>query len=414
MAAAYAIAFAASFLVTLGATPLVRRYALRRRLVVPPDERRIHARPTPSIGGVAMMAGLLAGVGAAWASGRFRDVFESSTAPIGVVAAAAIIFSVGLIDELRKVEGIGVSAPAKLAGTVLAGSVLSLAGVSTIFFRVPFLGIFSLSPDLSAFITVLWVVGMANALNLVDGLDGLAAGVTAIAAGSFFLYGLRLDGVGVLATGSVGPLLALITLGICLGFLPWNFHPAKIFMGDCGALLLGLLMAASTIAVGGATDAQYSGQSFFFFAPLFIPLVILGVPILDTAFAIVRRASKRSGVTTADKEHLHHRLLRLGHGHRRSVVILWTWTALLSVLVLFPTYTGRGDAVMPIVIAALALLLFTIFHPGRRNGNGNGDGNGYGEDSGDASGDAPGEESGVEAGEQGSGEERGVEAVHGA
>jgi UDP-GlcNAc:undecaprenyl-phosphate GlcNAc-1-phosphate transferase len=235
------------------------------------------------------------------------------------------------------------------------------------------LGVFSLSPDLAAFITVIWVAGMANALNLIDGLDGLAAGVTAIAAGAFFLYGVRLDNVGVLATGSIGPLLAVVTLGICLGFLPWNFHPAKIFMGDCGALLLGLLMAASTMAVGGATDAEYSGQSFFFFAPLFIPLVILGVPMLDTAFAIVRRATKRSGLTTADKEHLHHRLLRLGHGHRRSVLILWTWTALLSVLVLFPTYTGRGDAVMPIVIAALALLLFTVFHPGRRNATGNGD-----------------------------------------
>jgi UDP-GlcNAc:undecaprenyl-phosphate GlcNAc-1-phosphate transferase len=194
--------------------------------------------------------------------------------------------------------------------------------------------------------------------------------VTAIAAGSFFLYGLQLDDAGVLATGSIGPLLAVITLGICLGFLPWNFHPAKIFMGDCGALLLGLLMAASTIAVGGATDAEYSGQSFFFFAPLFIPLVILGVPILDTAFAIVRRATKRASPAAPDKEHLHHRLLRLGHGHRRSVLILWTWTALLSALVLVPAYTGRGNAVMPLAIFGLALLLFTVFHPGRRNGIG--------------------------------------------
>jgi UDP-GlcNAc:undecaprenyl-phosphate GlcNAc-1-phosphate transferase len=168
-------------------------------------------------------------------------------------------------------------------------------------------------------------------------------------------------------------LLAVITLGVCVGFLPWNFHPAKIMMGDSGALLLGLLMAASTISVGGATDAEYSGQSFFFFAPLFIPLVILGVPILDTAFAIVRRATKRASPAAPDKEHLHHRLLRLGHGHRRSVLILWTWTALLSALVLVPAYTGRGNAVMPIVIFGLALLLFTIFHPGRRNGNGDGD-----------------------------------------
>jgi UDP-GlcNAc:undecaprenyl-phosphate GlcNAc-1-phosphate transferase len=125
-------------------------------------------------------------------------------------------------------------------------------------------------------------------------------------------------------------------------------------------------MAASTIAVGGSTDTAFSGQSFFFFAPLFIPLVILGVPIIDTAFAIIRRATHRAGLATADKEHLHHRLMRLGHGQRRSVLILWTWTALLSGLVLYPTLTGRGDAVVPIGIAALALLLFTVFHPGLR------------------------------------------------
>ena len=139
----------------------------------------------------------------------------------------------------------------------------------------------------------------------------------------------------------------MVTLGVCVGFLPWNVHPARIFMGDCGALMLGVLMAASTMSVGGSTDAVYSGQSFFFLAPLFIPLVILGVPILDTLFAIVRRASRRSGMTTADKEHLHHRLLRLGHGHRRAVFILWLWTALLSGAVLFPALTNRGDALVP-------------------------------------------------------------------
>jgi UDP-GlcNAc:undecaprenyl-phosphate GlcNAc-1-phosphate transferase len=207
---------------------------------------------------------------------------------------------------------------------------------------------------------------LANAIIFIDGLDGLAAGITAIAAGSFFLYAVRLDDVGVLASGNIGPLLAIITLAICLGFLPYNFRPSHIMMGDSGALLLGLLMAASTISVGGSTDASFSGSSFFFFAPLFIPLVILGVPILDTAFAIVRRASRRSSPATADKEHLHHRLMRLGHGPRRSVVILWIWTALLSGLVLYPTYTGRGDAVVPLGVAGLALLLFTVFHPGAR------------------------------------------------
>jgi UDP-GlcNAc:undecaprenyl-phosphate GlcNAc-1-phosphate transferase len=129
-------------------------------------------------------------------------------------------------------------------------------------------------------------------------------------------------------------------------------------------------MAASTMSVGGSTDAIYSGQSFFFLAPLFIPLVILGVPILDTAFAIVRRATRRSGVATADKEHLHHRLLKLGHGHRRAVLILWAWTALLSSSVLIPALTNRGDALVPLALGGLALALYTVFHPGARRARG--------------------------------------------
>lgn len=373
MVAGYLAVFGVAFVTTLVLTPIVRRLAIRRGLLVAPGERLVHEKPMPNIGGVAMLCGVMAGLLVAALMTDFEDVFQSSTAPLGIIIAAVVIFGVGLLDDVRKVRGNGVSAPAKLAGIVLAGSILSLAGVSTIFFRVPFFGIFSLTPDLSAFLTVLWVAGMANAINFIDGLDGLAAGITAIAAGSFFLYGLRLDDVGVLASGNIGPLIALITLAVCLAFLPYNFRSSHIMMGDGGALLLGLLMASSTIAVGGSTDTDFSGQSFFFFAPLFIPLVILGVPIIDTAFAIVRRATRRAGVATADKEHLHHRLMRLGHGRRRSVLILWAWTALLSGLVLYPTYTGRGDAVVPLGILALALLLFTIFHPGARQARGNGD-----------------------------------------
>jgi len=122
--------------------------------------------------------------------------------------------------------------------------------------------------------------------------------------------------------------------------------------------------------VGGQTDDPFSGQTFFFYAPLFIPFFILGVPIVDTLFAILRRASRRAGLATADKEHLHHRLMRLGHGQRRSVLILWLWTAILSGFVLYPTYTSEGDAVVPFGVAALGLALYTLFHPGVRRGRG--------------------------------------------
>ena len=354
--------------VTASATPLVRRFAVSSGLLVAPDERNVHTAPTPSIGGTAMLLGLLAGVLAAWLVGDFSEVFAAPSEMLGVVLAAVAICAVGVLDDVRPV-----SAPAKVAGMVLAGSVLSLTGVSLVVLRIPFMDVVLLSPDLSTLLTVLWVLLLANALNLVDGLDGLAAGIVAIAAATFFLYALRLGDEGLLFAGNPGSLLAIIVVGICVGFLPHNVHPARIFMGDGGALLLGLLLAASTVAVGGRTEAAYSGQSFFFFAPAFIPVVILGVPLLDMAFAVVRRAATPGRkVTSADKDHLHHRLLRLGHGHRRAVFILWGWTALLSGFVLWPTYSGDGDALVPSGIAALGLLLFTVLHPRLRSAPGNG------------------------------------------
>jgi UDP-GlcNAc:undecaprenyl-phosphate GlcNAc-1-phosphate transferase len=207
------------------------------------------------------------------------------------------------------------------------------------------------------------VIALTNAINLIDGLDGLAAGVVAIGGGALAVYGLRLMQLGVLPLDNIGPLVAVIACGMCIGFLPFNFHPARVFMGDAGALLLGLLMSASTMVIGGRIPVT-SGTTYFFFAPLFIPLFILGVPILDMAFAFVRRTARGTGFHTPDKEHIHHRLLRLGHGHRRSVLILWAWTAVLSGFVLFPLFIPRVNAFIPFGAAALGVGLYTFFHPG--------------------------------------------------
>ena len=340
-------------------TPLARQFAERSGLLTAPDDRDVHDMPTPSIGGPAMLVGLLVGALVAWLIGDFDAVFATRSEMLGVLVAATIMCAVGVVDDIRPV-----SAPAKLAGMVLAGSTLSLVGVSLVVLRIPFVDVVLLSPDLSALATVLWVVLLANALNLIDGLDGLATGIVAIAATTFVLYAVRLGNEGVLFEGNPGALIAVLVAGVCVGFLPHNVHPARIFMGDGGALMLGLLMAASTVSVGGRTDAAYSGQSFFFFAPLVIPLVILGVPLFDMLFAVVRRvATPGLSVTVADKDHLHHRLLRLGHGHWRAVLILWAWTALLSGFVLWPTYSGRGDTVVPMGIAGVCLGLFTVLHP---------------------------------------------------
>jgi UDP-GlcNAc:undecaprenyl-phosphate/decaprenyl-phosphate GlcNAc-1-phosphate transferase len=354
---------AAAALVTLLTTPLFRRLSFRVGAVQAPDERRVHTRPTALLGGAAILVGFLSGMFVGWRSDSLDAIFIASTVPFGVVLAAIVIFAVGQIDDLREV-----SPPAKAAGTVLAASILSFSGVSILFFRIPFAGLVLLEPNMSALLTVLWVLGMTTAVNYIDGLDGLAAGIVGIAAAALLVYCERLHSVDAIGPDNAGPLIAAAVLGACLGFLPHNFHPAKIFMGDAGALLLGLLLAAITITVGGNTDTPFSGQTFFFFAPIFIPLVILGVPMVDAVFSILRRARRGTNVTVADKDHLHHRLMRLGHGQRRSVLILWTWTVLLSAIVLYPTYqTVEGELWVPMAIAAAALVLYTMFGPGVRS-----------------------------------------------
>ena len=349
-------------LVTFVSTPFVVRFATRMNWVVEPDERRVHKVPTPDVGGIAMFLGFIVALAIAWKMGRFSPVFDNNSEPLGVLLAAIVIFSTGLVDDIREI-----SSPAKVTGTVIAGLVLVYFGATMFYFRVPFLDVFVLSNDWIPLITILWLMGMSQAINLIDGLDGLAAGIVAIAAASFFLYSRRLDDLGALAQPNMGPLIAIIALGVCLGFLPHNFNPAKIFMGDSGALFLGLLMAVSTSVVGGRADPNSQtytpGQTYFFLAPLFIPLFILGVPILDTLFAIIRRAVKRQGVATADKGHLHHRLMNLGHGQRRSVLILWLWTTILSGFVLYPIFTKAQTALIPIGTAAIALSLYTVLHP---------------------------------------------------
>ena len=356
----YLVITAVAACVTVLTVPIFRVIAAARGYMTPPSERQAHTEPTASIGGGAMYLGFLVGFAAAWTTGWFESSFSGTSEPIAVLACASMAYFVGVLDDIRDI-----SAPAKTAGLVLAASLLAFGGISLIVFRVPFAGVTILTPDLGFLLSVLWLLGMANALNFIDGLDGLAAGIVGIGAIAFFLYSTRLLEEGLLLESNIGPLITALVVGVCLGFLPWNVHPAKIFMGDGGALLLGSLMAASTMAVGGRADNPFSGQTFFFYAPLVIPLVILGVPIVDTIFAILRRLITRQGVATADMGHLHHRLIRLGHGHRRSVNILWAWTALLSAIVLWPVYNeGAGDAIVPVAVPAMLLLLVVSFRPG--------------------------------------------------
>ena len=311
-----------------------------------------------------MLLGLLFALATAQSLGRFVTLFEGNIEQIGIVLAALTISIVGVLDDT-----LDLAPPAKVTGIVVAAMVLTWFGATMYYFRVPYLDVFILSGDWQPVVTVIWLLGMTQAINLIDGLDGLAAGIVAIGAGAFFLYAFRLSDIGLLSQPNLGPLIAIIAAGVAAGFLPHNFNPATTFMGDGGAFLLGLLLAIATGMVGGRADPltqAFVGQTFFFLAPLAIPILILGVPILDTLFAIVRRASQRQAIDVADKGHLHHRLMNLGHGHRRSVAILWAWTALLSAFVLYPVLTDTNPTYLPFGMGALGIVLFTVLHPSVR------------------------------------------------
>jgi UDP-GlcNAc:undecaprenyl-phosphate GlcNAc-1-phosphate transferase len=226
------------------------------------------------------------------------------------------------------------------------------------------------------------VLAAANAINLVDGLDGLAAGMVAIAAATFFIYMVR--GADLSESASVAALLSAITVGVCLGFLPWNFHPAKIFMGDTGSMLLGMLVAVATISgVGLNPFPPERGDVAVIALPLLVPLLVLAIPLLDVVLAIVRRTRKGLGIAHADKEHIFHRLMDIGHGHRQTVLLMYLWSALAcgSALAI-----GVIDGLLiagVIVAGAVTLFLVTALPrllERRRNGAANGEGEEAGAD----------------------------------
>ena len=356
----YAVVFAVAATVTSAVTWPTISLATTVGYVDVPRDRKVHARVTPYGGGVAMFMGFCAAMIVASLLPGLSGMFHASSEAFGVLLAGGAVFAVGLVDDLRDM-----SAPAKMAGQVLAASILYFTGATMYQFHIPLTGQFIvLSPSVIPLITAFWVIALTNAVNLIDGLDGLASGIVAIGSAALALYGLKLQSLGLLPSSNIGPLLAIIGCGICLGFLVFNFHPAKIFMGDAGALFLGLLLAAATMVIGGRTPPA-TGVTYFFFAPLFLPFFILGIPLLDMLMAIIRRTAKGTGFATADKDHIHHRLLRLGHGHRRAVLILWGWTAVLSSLVLIPLVEPRLNRFVPFATIVAGIGLVALFWPTR-------------------------------------------------
>jgi UDP-GlcNAc:undecaprenyl-phosphate/decaprenyl-phosphate GlcNAc-1-phosphate transferase len=363
----YLTVFLASAATTFVATPVVRHFAVSIGAIARPNDRTVHAVPTPTMGGLAMFFGFLVGMGIAFELSFFDDLHRGTPIPLAAVATCTLMVGLGLIDDRR-----GTSALAKFTAQVFIAGVLVLMGAALTYIWIPGFEVVSLSQDIAVPLTILWVVAIANAVNLVDGLDGLAAGMIAIAAAAFFVYIIRTPST--FGDASAAALLSAITVGMCLGFLPWNFHPAKIFMGDSGALLLGMLLSIATIDGVGRNPFEPSGGDIAAIAGvLVVPLLVLFIPFLDVVLAIARRTWRGQGIGHADKEHIHHRLMDIGHSHRRAVLLMYLWSALISGSALAVGLIDGRATVGLILLAALALFLVTALPAldrWRRRGNG--------------------------------------------
>jgi UDP-GlcNAc:undecaprenyl-phosphate/decaprenyl-phosphate GlcNAc-1-phosphate transferase len=348
---AYLLVFGVAAVVTFVATPVVRRVALALGWIDRPSDRKVHPKPTPTAGGLAIFAGMAAAIAISRVVPALQDIHEASSDQDAALAAALVILAVGLIDDVKGLSPIG-----KLAGQILAAGLLVLLGVQLLYFYFPGQGTLFLSQDLAVPLTVLWIVGMVNAVNLIDGLDGLAAGMVAIAAIAFFVYMQHEIPSTTLSGASTGALLSAIVAGAAIGFLPWNLHPARIFMGDTGAMLLGLLMAVATISgVGQSLSGPSAGDFAVFAIPVVVPLLVLAVPLLDVLLAIVRRVRSGVGIGHADKQHIHHRLLDIGHSHRQAVLLMYVWSALISACALAVAFIDGRTLVLSILALAVVL-----------------------------------------------------------
>lgn len=321
----FLIVAAVAFVVTAAATPLVARLARRAGAVdEPSDPRKVHKEPVPTLGGLGMMAGFVAALAVAAFLPQFQELFDVSSEPTGLLAGVAVIAVVGVIDDMR-----GLPPNIKLVGQIVAALAPALFGIQLVYAWVPGLDLVVLSSDLGLPLTLLAMVAMINAVNLIDGLDGLAAGVVMIAAAAFFAFAYAVGGGVTESLPSSAPLIAACLVGISGGFLVHNFHPARIFMGDTGSMLLGLLLACAGIAyVGRTTNPSYTDIAGS--VPLLVPALMLAIPFLDTGLAIARRTMKGTGISVADRGHLHHLLMAFGHSHRRAVLVLWYWSAMLA------------------------------------------------------------------------------------
>ncbi|MER5971236.1 MraY family glycosyltransferase [Streptomyces sp. NPDC002055] len=365
----YLLTLCVTAAVTYLLTGPVRKFAIAAGAMPEIRARDVHREPTPRLGGIAMFGGLCAGLLVAAHLADVRKVFELSNEPRALLSGAALIWLLGVLDDKW-----GVDALIKLGGQMIAAGVMVMQGLTILWIPVPGVGSVALTPMQGTLLTVALVVITINAVNFVDGLDGLASGMVCIAAAAFFMYAYRMwFGYG-LEAAAPATLFAAILMGMCVGFLPHNMHPARIFMGDSGSMLIGLVLAAGAISITGQVDPDalklFTGSeraavhaTVPVYIPLLLPLTVLMVPVADLVLAIVRRTWKGQSPFVADRGHLHHRLLEIGHSHSRAVLIMYFWSALIAFGAVAYSVNSASVWILLVIVALSALGLVLLLMP---------------------------------------------------
>ncbi|PWD52171.1 undecaprenyl-phosphate alpha-N-acetylglucosaminyl 1-phosphate transferase [Serinibacter arcticus] len=356
----YLLVIALAAAVTFVATPLVRVLARRVNAVTPLRERDVHEVPTPRMGGVAMLVGFAVALLVASRTEFLGEVFTVSPQAWAILGSAVLICLLGAADDIWDLDWI-----TKLVGQVLCAGLMVWQGVQLVTLPL-FDSIAILSPNMLLAITLLIVLVAINAVNFVDGLDGLAAGLIAIGGGAFFVYSYLLTvSTDEASYANLATLIIAAVVGACLGFLPHNFFKASIFMGDSGAMFLGLTLSAAGIIVTGNIDPGASAQLTEFvalpaFLPILLPVAVMLIPLVDLVFAVVRRIAAGKSPFAADGRHLHHRLMARGHSHRRTVVILYAWTTVFAFGAVALAFLPLQTVLIALTVAVVVGIVLTV------------------------------------------------------
>lgn len=352
----YLAVVAITALLSFALTPVARMLGVRGRVYTPSRKRDMHREPIPKLGGAAMAIAVVIAMGLSSLVPFLSGIYQ---APIrGILGAILIILIMGVADDLWDLHWI-----VKFAGQVLAAGIVAAAGIRVEAMPVGWIHVDNETAQI--LITIFVIVLTINAFNFIDGLDGLAAGVAVIGGSAFFLYSYVLTRtINAYDYSNLSTLLTALLIGACIGFLPFNFHPAKIFMGEVGAQLIGLLMATAAVAVTADLGAL---EGFRFrnvpaYMPILLPLAVMLLPLLDLVMAVLRRTARRSSPFTADRGHIHHKLVDGGYTHRQAVLLLYLWTFVIGYGAVSLTYFS-AEVVFAIVAIAMALLVLLTLRP---------------------------------------------------